>query len=178
MIIARERLRTLDLATLFNWFIIYSIIGWVYETAYCYLTNGRIMNRGFLYGPLIPIYGLSILAMIVLFTDRCRNVITLFLSCSLVATALEYFSSYWMELVFHRRWWNYYKMSYNLNGRICLGASILFGLCGILFVRIIHPAIVKFLAGFSETFMRRANRLLLTLFIMDVLFSFHRSLTR
>ncbi len=176
MIITRERLRSQDLATLFNWFIIYSCIGWAYETSYCYLTSGKIMNRGFLYGPLIPIYGLSILGMVLLFSDRCKNVLTLFLSCSLVATALEYFSSYWMELVFNRRWWNYYKMSFNLDGRICLSASILFGLCGILFVRIIHPMVVKFLNGFSEGFLRRANRVILGLFILDVLCSFRRNL--
>lgn len=176
MIIARERLRTLELSTLFNWFIIYSFIGWIYETSYCYLTNGRLMNRGFLYGPLIPIYGLSILAMIVLFSNRCKSILSLFLSCALAATALEYFSSYWMELVFQRRWWNYSKMMFNLNGRVCLGASILFGICGVLFVRIIHPNLIKYLNYLSDNLLRKANRVILTLFVLDVLFSFKRSL--
>ncbi len=176
MIIARERLRTLDLSTLFNWFIIYSCIGWIYETSYCYLTTGRLMNRGFLYGPLIPIYGLSILAMVVLFANRCRGIVSLFFSCALGATAIEYFSSYWMELVFNKRWWNYSNMMFNLNGRVCLGASILFGLCGILFVRLIHPAILRFLSYFSTSTIRKANRVALTLFIFDLLLSFRRSL--
>ncbi len=176
MIIVRERLRTAELSVLFNWFIIYSCIGWLYETSYCYLTTGRLMNRGFLYGPLIPIYGLSIVAMIVLFANRCKTILSLFLSCAMVATALEYFSSYWMELVFQRRWWNYSKMMFNIDGRICLGATILFGLCGVLFVRFIHPMIIRYLNNFSDTFLRKANRVILSLFVLDVLFSFKRSL--
>lgn len=176
MIIVRERLRTMDLPVLFSWFIIYSCIGWVYETSYCYLTTGRMMNRGFLYGPMIPIYGLSILAMIILFSDRCKSILSLFLSCALVATAIEYFSSYWMEVVFQRRWWNYSNMMFNIHGRICLGASLMFGLCGVLFVRFIHPLILRFLSSFTDAFLRTANRVLLTLFVLDVLFSFRRSL--
>ncbi len=176
MIIIRERLRTIDLPTLFNWFIIYSCIGWIYETSYCYITTGRLMNRGFLYGPLIPIYGLSILAMILLFSNRCKSIFSLFLSCALVATALEYFSSYWMELVFQKRWWNYYMMKFNINGRICLEASLLFGVCGVLFVRYVHPFIVRFLNNFSESFIRKANRVVLTIFLLDVALSFKRSL--
>ena len=176
MLLVRERLRTIDLPMLFNWFVIYSCIGWIYETSYCYLTTGRLMNRGFLYGPLIPIYGLSILAMVVLFSNRCKSVFSLFLSCALVATALEYFSSYWMELVFQRRWWNYSKMMFNINGRVCLGASVLFGLCGVLFVRLIHPFMIRFLNYLSDSVLRRASRVILTLFLLDVLLSFRRSL--
>lgn len=176
MIIARERIRTLELPTLFSWFIIYSFIGWIYETSYCYLTTGRLMSRGFLYGPLIPIYGLSILAMVVLFANRCRSILSLFLSCSLAVTVIEYFSSYWMELVFQRRWWNYSKMMFNINGRVCLGASILFGISGVLFVRIIHPGVVRLMNYFSDNFLRKANRVVLTLFVLDILFSFRRSL--
>ena len=176
MIIARERIRTLELPTLFNWFIIYSCIGWLYETSYCYLTTGRLMNRGFLYGPLIPIYGLSILAMVALFANRYKSILSLFLSCSLAVTVIEYLSSYWMELVFQRRWWNYSKMAFNINGRVCLGASILFGLCGVLIVRVVHPNIVRFLQLFSDNFLRKAHRIILTLFVLDILFSFRRSL--
>jgi uncharacterized membrane protein len=89
---------------------------------------------------------------------------------------LEYFSSYWMELVFQKRWWNYYMMKFNINGRICLEASLLFGVCGVLFVRYVHPFIVRFLNNFSESFIRKANRVVLTIFLLDVALSFKRSL--
>ncbi|MBH1939708.1 putative ABC transporter permease [Mobilitalea sibirica] len=177
MIIVKERLNTLDIPTLFSWFIIYSSIGWIYETTYCYLTTGKILNRGFLYGPYCPIYGLSILFMILLLTDRCKNIVTLFLSCALVATVLEYISSYWMEMVFNRRWWNYSNMMFNINGRVCLGASILFGICGVLFVRYIHPAMIRYIRNnIPELQLRIANKIILVLFVIDVLFSFRMSL--
>lgn len=171
MILVRERARTLDISIIFSWFIIYSAIGWLYETTYCYLTTGNLTNRGFLFGPLCPIYGISIVLMILL-TDKYKSMIPLFLVCALVATVLEYFSSYWMELVFHRRWWNYSDMFFNINGRICLGASVLFGICGVIFVRFIHPAIVRFMNRYlSEPKLRRANKLILFLFLFDILLS-------
>lgn len=177
MIIARERQKALDISTLFNWFMIYSSIGWLYETTYCFLTTGRISNRGFLYGPYCPIYGLTILFMVILFSGRYKNIFTLFLSCALAATVLEYFTSYWMETVFDRRWWNYSDMFLNINGRVCMGASALFGLCGVIFVRYIHPAIVRYInRTFSDMFIRKINRVILLLFIIDILASFRRSL--
>lgn len=177
MIVVKEQQRVLDLSTLFCWFIIYSSIGWVYESTYCLITTGKMYNRGFLYGPIIPIYGLSILAMILLFSDRCKSLTSLFLSCALVATVLEYFTSYWMEAVFNRRWWNYSSMMFNIEGRICLGASVLFGLCGVLFVRYIHPAIVRFIsANITDAKVRLATRIVLVLFVFDVLLSFQASL--
>lgn len=177
MIVIRERQRASDLSTLFSWFIIYSGIGWIYETTYCYLTTGNVYNRGFLYGPLIPIYGLSILSMILLFEDRCKSLWSLFLSCALVATVLEYVTSYWMEAVFNKRWWNYSKMMFNIEGRICLGASILFGICGVLFVRFIHPTIVHYLKrNFSDTKIKYATRFVFVLFTFDVLLSFQARL--
>lgn len=177
MIIARERQKALDISTLFSWFIIYSSIGWLYETTYCFLTTGRLSNRGFLLGPYCPIYGLTILFAVVLFTGRFKNIFTLFLSCALAATVLEYVTSYWMEIVFNRRWWNYYDMFGNINGRVCLGASALFGLLGVLFVRYIHPAVVRYInRTFSDRFIRRINRIILLLFIIDILISFRINL--
>lgn len=177
MIIARDRLRSLDLTTLFVWFVFYSCIGWIYETIYCFATSGNLSNRGFLYGPLCPIYGVSILMMILLLTNRCSNLFTLFLSCAMVATVVEFMSSYWMEVIFDRRWWNYADMPFNINGRVCLGASVLFGLCGVLFVRFVHPAFNRFLYyNVSDTTIRKISRYILVLFIFDIAFSLRLSL--
>ncbi|HKM00288.1 MAG TPA: putative ABC transporter permease [Mobilitalea sp.] len=177
MIITRERQRSLDLSTLFSWFIIYSCIGWIYETTYCFLTTGRIQNRGFLYGPLCPIYGLCIILMVVLFSEKCKSVISLFISSALVATVLEYVTSIWMDYVFGRRWWNYSKMRFNIDGRVCLEASIAFGLFGILFVKLIHPAVVRYIeSNFPDMLIRKINKSIILLLILDILFSFQMSL--
>jgi uncharacterized membrane protein len=177
MIAVKEKQRSLDLPTLFIWFIIYSFIGWVYETTYCFITNGRLSNRGFLFGPLCPIYGLSILVMILLCSGRCSNIFTLFLSCSLTVTLMEYITSFWMEALFNRRWWDYSDKLLNINGRVCLGASLLFGVCGVLIVRYIHPAIIRFLnKRFSESTLRYINLFIVILFIIDIMASFVVSL--
>ncbi len=177
MIIARNRMRSLDVTTLFIWFVLYSCIGWLYETIYCYVTSGNLTNRGFLYGPLCPIYGVSILLMVTFFTNRWNNLLTLFLSCSLIATVVEFISSYWMEKIFDRRWWNYADMPLNLNGRICLGASILFGLSGVLFVRFIHPAISRFLSyNVSDETIHKISRYILVLLLFDIAISLQISL--
>lgn len=177
MIIAKEQQKALDLSTLFSWFIIYSYIGWIYETTYCSLNAGKFVNRGFLYGPICPIYGATILLMILLLTGRCKNIITLFLSCALIASVLEYVVSLGMENIFGRRWWDYSDKFLNINGRICLGAAVLFGVCGVIIVRFVHPAIIRYLdQNFTSTMMRKLNIIIFAIFLFDNLLSIRMSL--
>lgn len=173
MIATRIKTKVPDLVTLFNWFIIYSYIGWVYETIYCSIDLGRYVDRGFLYGPLCPIYGLCIVGAILLFDGRFKKNITLFLSCAILASAIEYFTSLWMELVFGRRWWNYSNRILNINGRVCLGAAMVFGISGVLIIRYLHPMLVRYMnENFNEGMIKKANRALLLIFILDILVTF------
>lgn len=177
MIIERERQRSFDLSTLFSWFIVYSYIGWIYETTYCSINAGRFVNRGFLYGPICPIYGVSILLMIVLLNGRCRSIITQFISCAVIASVLEYIVSLMMESVFDRRWWNYSDKFMNINGRICLGASVLFGICGVIIIRFLHPIIVHHMnQSFTPSMLKKLNLVILAFFLLDNLVSIHMSL--
>jgi uncharacterized membrane protein len=177
MIITKDQGITLHLSTLFGWFMIYSYIGWLYETAYCSIQAGRYVNRGFLYGPFCPIYGTSILLMILLFSGRCRNILSLFLYCAFIASLLEYLSSYTMELIFNRRWWDYSSRMLNINGRICVGAAVLFGICGVLIIKYLHPRIVRYLENnFSVTTLQNASRIIFAFFLFDVLVSIRMSL--
>jgi len=167
MIIAKERQITQDLPIYFTWFIIYSYIGWVYETIYCSINAGRFVNRGFLYGPVCPIYGACILLMILL-TGRCRNLISLFLSCALISSVLEYIVSMGMENIYGRRWWNYSDKLLNINGRICLGAAVLFGVSGVLIIRFLHPAIVRYTnENFTQRLIKKLNIILFAFFLFD-----------
>ncbi|MDF2542190.1 MAG: hypothetical protein K0S47_1908 [Herbinix sp.] len=176
MIAAREQQKVIDLQKLFAWFIIYSFIGWVYETTYCSVTTLKFASRGFLYGPLCPIYGCTIVAMILL-TDKIRKKYYVFLYCALIATMIEYFVSYSMELIFHRRWWNYSDMFLNINGRVCIFASILFGICGVLITRYIHPAIVRFaMQNISDRQFKLILKVITFLFVFDIYISFKMSI--
>ncbi len=178
MISSRVRPRAFDLVTLFCWFIIYSYIGWLYESIYCSLDAGRFVNRGFLYGPFCPIYGSCIVFMILLFSERCKSVRSLFLSCALFASALEYVVSLSMEHLFGRRWWDYSNRLLNINGRICIGAALVFGVSGVLVIRYLHPNLVNYMhQNFRESTVKKGAQLMLTVFLFDLMVSILMSLS-
>lgn len=177
MIITQVKKKSLDLAVLLEWFFIYSFLGWIYETMYCSITAGHFVSRGFLYGPFIPIYGLTVVIGILLFSDRNLNVISLFLACALTATVLEYVTSVWMELIFGRRWWNYADKFLNINGRVCLEAAVFFGLMGVLIIKHIHPLLVKVLGYIPYGFLKKALRFSLIVLSCDMVMSFARYIT-
>ena len=124
------------------WLFVYSLFGWCYETIVCSIQAGRLVNRGFLFGPYLPIYGFGALLIILCLHKRMHKA-NLFLFSMLVTTALEYATSWILEVLFDRRWWDYSNYQIQLNGRICLVASLLFGILGVLLVKYIHPSLKK-----------------------------------
>lgn len=177
MITTRVKAKVPDLMSLFNWFIIYSYIGWVYETIFCSFDLGRYVDRGFLYGPVCPIYGLCIIGAVKLFEGKFKKNITLFLSSALLATVMEYFTSLWMEFVFGRRWWNYSNRMFNINGRVCLGAAMMFGISGVLIIRYLHPMLVRYVnENYTIGMIKKVSIALLTIFILDILVTFQSNL--
>lgn len=126
---------------IFYMFLIYGVIGWIYETCLVSIQKKTFINRGFLTGPVIPIYGFGALLLILSFWDKRDNLVLVFIGSMLLATALEYFTSLVMELIFHTRWWDYSRFKFNLNGRVCLAVSLLWGVLAIFMLRILHPAV-------------------------------------
>lgn len=165
------------LMTLFDWFIIYSYIGWVYETIYCSMDLGRYVDRGFMFGPICPIYGVCIVLAILLFTDRFKSNITLFLSCALLASVVEYIVSFLMEYIFGRRWWDYSNRLLNINGRVCLGAAFVFGLSGVIIIRYLHPRLVRYMnENFHISLIKKSSRALFLIFLFDLLVTIQMNL--
>lgn len=132
----------LTLCRLFLWFLFYSFAGWVYESILCSITEQKWVDRGFLYGPLCPIYG-SGAVLILLALGRLTNPLVLFLSGMTLCSILEYAVSWLMEKLFHARWWDYSHMRFQLNGRICLLGAVVFGLFAMVLVLWIHPAVYR-----------------------------------
>ena len=126
------------LVTYFLWFMFYSFLGWVWETILCSLTEGHFVYRGFLNGPYCPIYGFGALIDIALL-HWFDNPFLLFLMGALLASVLEYLTSYVMEYYFHARWWDYSEKRFNLNGRICLEGALVFGLFAVILLKGIQP---------------------------------------
>ncbi|KFI93103.1 transporter [Bifidobacterium saguini DSM 23967] len=132
----------LFLEYLFLWFIFYSFAGWVYESILVSIQQHRWVNRGFLNGPLCPIYGTGAVAGVVIL-GHIHNPVALFLLAMIGASVLEYFTSWAMEQLFHARWWDYSHFRFNLNGRICLLGAVVFGIGGVLIVDVIQPQVVR-----------------------------------
>lgn len=134
------------IAQLFDCFIIFSCIGWIYECTYCTCKGGHWQNRGFLYGPVCPIYGSGVVLALVVFhlipstgTGSSHPVWQIFLICAIGSAILEFCTSWVLEKCFHALWWDYSNVPFNIQGRICLPATCGFGLAGIVVVKYLLP---------------------------------------
>lgn len=129
---------------LIAYFIIYSVLGFVIETAFGAVTKGVIESRkSFLYGPFCAIYGLGAVVMILCLQPFKKNNNTLFWGGFVAGSVIEYLVSLIGELIFHVIWWDYSDMLLNINGRVCVYFSIFWGLLGIYLVSYINPKIDK-----------------------------------
>ncbi len=153
-------------------FFLFSAIGWTIESIYCSLGNKKIINRGFLYGPLCPIYGVGALVFEILVSPLGEPVEKRWWLVLIVGTVLadivEYFTSYIMEKLFNARWWDYSENFLNLHGRICLKHTCYWGLFSFLFVYLISP-IYDFVIGFIPQDIRNiAVGVIFVIFLVDL----------
>lgn len=131
----------IDLYHMINWFIIYSFFGWVWETFYVSIKQGEFINRGFISGPFCTIYGCGAIAVYTILKPAEGNLFILFFGGIVVATLLEYFTAVLMESIFHTSWWDYSDKKFNFQGRICLGASLGWGVFTVILFRVLHPVV-------------------------------------
>lgn len=160
---------------LFNFliFLIYSILGWISEVIYGFIFEKKFINRGFLIGPMCPIYGFGAIIMMLYLTQYRENPLTVFIMGAVICTVLEYITSYLMEKIFKARWWNYSNYKFNVNGRVCLYLSCLFGLGGVVTVCFINPIIINLIKLIPNTIMLIISSILFILFLLDVITSFN-----
>ncbi|MDY3972706.1 MAG: putative ABC transporter permease [Clostridia bacterium] len=128
---------------LLSLFFIYGFLGWCVEVAYCGVENGNFVNRGFLNGPICPIYGFGAVIVILCLTPIKDNVLILFIGSAVLTSLLELATGFALDKIFHARWWDYSDKPFNLGGYICLKFSIYWGLVCIALMKGIHPAIFK-----------------------------------
>lgn len=120
----------------------YSFLGWCGEMVYCSIGQRRLCEkRGFLNGPLCPIYGHGALVVLLVLDGGCKNPVLTFLLGALLTSLVEYVTSYAMEKLFHMRWWDYSRYRFHLNGRVCLLNSTLFGLASVFLCHAANPPI-------------------------------------
>ena len=132
-------------------FFVYSIIGYIIEVTSCIIISKKFtISRGYLLGPYIPVFGIGALLMVTLLDKYKNDIIVLFILSAFLCSAVEYFVSLLMEMIFKLRWWDYSKDKFNINGRICLRNAFLFGIGGVAIVKYFNPVFTSFLSSFSE----------------------------
>lgn len=139
-------------ATLYDlcfFFVIYSIAGWIIEVIFHAVVKGVIVNRGFLNGPVCPVYGFGMISVILIYNlIGSDNTFVVFLEGVVFTTLIELIAGFVLDKCFHARWWDYSKMPLNLNGYICVGFSIIWGLAVVFVVKLVHVFIYKITSGF------------------------------
>lgn len=123
-------------------FTVYSFIGWLCESIYCSFFEKRFINRGFLTGPICPVYGFGGLLVIWLLTPVRSNLLLLFAAAVVLTSTLEYITAVVLEKAFHAKYWDYADKPLNFHGRVCLENSLLFGGMSLVTVTWIHPAVI------------------------------------
>lgn len=121
------------------YFFYYAFLGWVMETCYCSVLERRYVARGFLYGPICPIYGVGVLLMVLFFQPLSGLPVVFYITAVVVMSAWEYLVGWFLEAATHMKYWDYSHIRFNLNGRICLPISLTWGALSYIIIYWVHP---------------------------------------
>ena len=151
--------------------MLFSLFGYIAEMTMCLIVDHKLTNRGFLCGPIIPIYGVGSIFLIFLLEPFKNNPYLVFFFGILITTLLEYVTSYLLEKIFHNRWWDYSENKFNLNGRICLLNSSLFGIGALVIIYLANPIFQDFLNQMNHTAVIITAILCFIIFVLDTVYS-------
>ncbi len=163
----------------FQWlffFYIYCFLGWCFESAFVSLKSRKLVNRGFMRGPFLPLYGSGAMMMLVVSMPFRDNVLLTYIAGVIGATALEYVTGVVMEALFKVRYWDYSNRPFNFQGHICLRSSIAWGFFTILMTRVIHTPIEQMVFSIPGRALDRATVLLTIYIVADFTLSFKAAL--
>lgn len=130
-----------DLYHMISWFIVYSFLGWIWESCYVSIKSKKWVNRGFVNGPFVTIYGFGAVIVYVVLRPLSGRVVELYFLGVALATALEYITGVLMEAIFHTNWWDYSDKKFNFQGKICLGSSVAWGFFTLLLFYVLQPLV-------------------------------------
>lgn len=153
------------------YFTIYSFLGWLAETIYCFITDKKFTYRGFLYGPVCPIYGFGGVIVSKFLHGIEGNPIKVFFGGMILASILEYITSYILEKLFHMKWWDYSHHKFNINGRVCLLNSTLFGLLSVFIVEVLEPMLRDSVSSIPSSIIYPLSTIIIIAFIVDLTFT-------
>ena len=152
-------------------FFIFAMFGWVWELFFYYVQQGKIINRGVLHGPWLPIYGTGgLLVLVFLFVFRRRPWLHL-IATVVLCGVVEYVGGWALEEIFHQKWWDYSGYFLNINGRVCAEGLFVFGVAGMAFIYVLAPLLDNLIRKASQKILIPIEAVLLIIFIADAIYS-------
>ena len=157
-------------------FFIYCFFGWIFESTYVSLCKHRFVNRGFMRGPFLPLYGSGAILMLFVSIPVENHLVLVYLAGCIAATALDYGTGVCLEKLFKVRYWYYSKQKFNYKGQICLSSTLAWGGLTIFLLKVIHPPIERFVLGLNEQLVSVVTHVLTALVGVDMALSFKAAL--
>jgi len=164
-------LRHYSVTSLVLLFFIFSNFGWMWELVYYFLMKGKLINRGVLHGPILPIYGVGGILILTLLNVFRKKPLVHFIMTMLLCGTVEYFSGWALERVFDSKWWDYSGYFLNINGRICAEGLFVFGIAGLAFIYVLAPLLDNVIRKIKRRVLLPAALTLIALLVVDCIIS-------
>lgn len=161
--------------SIFEWlafFYFYCFFGWCFESAFVSFQKKKLVNRGFMRGPFLPLYGSGAIMMLVVSAPFHDNLILTFLAGCVGATILEYVTGVTMESLFKVRYWDYSNQKFNFQGQVCLSSTLAWGGLTILMTRVVHRPVENLIQAVPETVLVTVVCILSVVLLIDFVLSF------
>ena len=150
-------------------FIMYSFIGWLWESFYCSIKAKHLVYRGFLLGPYCPVYGFGVTAVLLLVPENSGSLLNLYFNVVVIVTIIEYVTSWLLEKLFNMTLWNYSKLPMNIDGRVAVPVSLFWGVGCILLIKVINPNIQVVIHEFNSVTNGIGPIIVFIIFMVDVI---------
>lgn len=133
----------MDIYYLILYFFTYSFLGWCAEVAYAAVKEKRFVNRGFLNGPICPVYGVGVSAVLLLLEPFENNLVILYVASVIIVTLIEGLTGFALDKIFHHKWWDYSGQPFNIGGYVCPIFSLVWGVACIFIVKVFQPLVYR-----------------------------------
>lgn len=163
----------------FQWlffFYMYCFFGWCFESAWVSFKSKKLVNRGFMRGPFLPLYGSGAIMMLVVSMPFRDNVLLTYFAGVVGATVLEYITGVTMEALFKVRYWDYSNQPFNFQGHVCLSSSIAWGFLTILMTRVVHQPIARIVLMIPDRVLAYVTGMVTIYIVIDFTLSFKAAL--
>lgn len=165
--------------TMIQWlffFYFYCFFGWIFESSFVSLKSRKFVNRGFMRGPFLPIYGSGAIMMLVVSMPFQDNILLTYIAGCIGATVLELVTGVIMEALFKVRYWDYSNQKFNYKGHICLSSTIAWGFLTILMTEVVHKGVEQVVFSIPEAVVMLVTIIVTVYIIIDFTLSFKAAL--